>query len=143
MEEEICHVIRGWSFDVSLELTRNYNYQLHNNSLLYRFAHLCAMFTTEKHFQDYMNDTNGKEILLQYVTVKVPGKTPKGSKSYNAQGIAICVACVINSFDTYVFNIYIFFLQKIVLNFLSSPWRTKLGTLRQTMPRRERAGLPR
>lgn len=34
-----------------------------------------------------MNDTNGKEILLQYVTVKVPGKTPKGSKSYNAQGI--------------------------------------------------------
>jgi len=37
-----------------------------------------------------MNDTNGKEILLQYVTVKVPGKTPKGSKSYNAQGIALC-----------------------------------------------------
>lgn len=36
--------------------------------------------------QDYMNDTNGKEILLQYVTVKVPGKTPKGSKSSNAQG---------------------------------------------------------
>lgn len=34
-----------------------------------------------------MNDTNGKEILLQYVTVKVPGKTPKGSKSYNAQGV--------------------------------------------------------
>lgn len=33
-----------------------------------------------------MNDTNGKEILLQYVTVKVPGKTPKGSKSSNAQG---------------------------------------------------------
>lgn len=27
-----------------------------------------------------MNDTNGKEILLQYVTVKVPGKNPKGSK---------------------------------------------------------------
>lgn len=34
-----------------------------------------------------MNDANGKEILLQYVTVKVPGKTPKGSKSYNAQGM--------------------------------------------------------
>jgi hypothetical protein len=34
-----------------------------------------------------MNDANGKEILLQYVTVKVPGKTPKGSKSYSAQGI--------------------------------------------------------
>lgn len=38
-----------------------------------------------------MNDTNGKEILLQYVTVKVPGKTPKGSKSSNAQGAKIFV----------------------------------------------------
>lgn len=33
-----------------------------------------------------MNDSNGKEILLQYVTVKVPGKTPKGSKLSNTQG---------------------------------------------------------
>ncbi|XP_011633829.1 centaurin-gamma-1A isoform X1 [Pogonomyrmex barbatus] len=41
--------------------------------------------TYHSSLHDYMNDTNGKEILLQYVTVKVPGKTPKGSKSYNAQ----------------------------------------------------------
>lgn len=44
------------------------------------------MYIYSHTFQDYMNDTNGKEILLQYVTVKVPGKTPKGSKSSNAQG---------------------------------------------------------
>lgn len=36
-----------------------------------------------------MNDSNGKEILLQYVTVKVPGKTPKGSKATVAQGFKI------------------------------------------------------
>ncbi|XP_014470653.1 PREDICTED: centaurin-gamma-1A isoform X3 [Dinoponera quadriceps] len=41
--------------------------------------------TYHSSLHDYMNDTNGKEILLQYVTVKVPGKTPKGSKSYSAQ----------------------------------------------------------
>lgn len=41
--------------------------------------------TYHSSLHDYMNDTNGKEILLQYVTVKVPGKTPKGSKSSNAQ----------------------------------------------------------
>ncbi|XP_057338612.1 centaurin-gamma-1A [Microplitis mediator] len=34
---------------------------------------------------DYMNDINGKVILLQYVTVKVPGKTPKGSKATATQ----------------------------------------------------------
>lgn len=96
MEEEIRHVIRGWSFNVSFKLARNY--QLYSSCLLYRFAHLCDIFTTKKHFQDYMNDTNGKEILLQYVTVKVPGKTLKDSKSYNAQGIAFCVLCMINRF---------------------------------------------
>ncbi|XP_015123705.1 centaurin-gamma-1A [Diachasma alloeum] len=37
--------------------------------------------TYHSSLHDYMNDTNGKEILLQYVTVKVPGKTPKGSKT--------------------------------------------------------------
>ncbi|XP_019699185.1 centaurin-gamma-1A isoform X2 [Harpegnathos saltator] len=41
--------------------------------------------TYHSSLHDYMNDANGKEILLQYVTVKVPGKTPKGSKSYSAQ----------------------------------------------------------
>ncbi|XP_066583688.1 centaurin-gamma-1A isoform X2 [Prorops nasuta] len=41
--------------------------------------------TYHSSLHDYMVDTNGKEILLQYVTVKVPGKTPKGSKLSNTQ----------------------------------------------------------
>ncbi|XP_045517984.1 centaurin-gamma-1A isoform X4 [Pieris brassicae] len=32
-------------------------------------------------YKDYMEDVNGKEIALQYVTVKVPGQKPRGSKS--------------------------------------------------------------
>jgi Arf-GAP/GTPase/ANK repeat/PH domain-containing protein 1/3 len=32
-------------------------------------------------WQDYMDDVHGKEISLQYVTVKVPGQKPRGSKS--------------------------------------------------------------
>lgn len=47
--------------------------------------------TYHSSLHDYMNDTNGKEILLQYVTVKVPGKTPKGSKSTPTQGITITI----------------------------------------------------
>ena len=31
-------------------------------------------------FQDYMDDSHGKEISLQYVTVKVPGQKPRGSR---------------------------------------------------------------
>ncbi|KAK2580876.1 hypothetical protein KPH14_005948 [Odynerus spinipes] len=41
--------------------------------------------TYHSSLHDYMNDSNGKEILLQYVTVKVPGKTPKGSKLSTTQ----------------------------------------------------------
>lgn len=32
-------------------------------------------------FKDYMEDVHGKEISLQYVTVKVPGQKPRGSKT--------------------------------------------------------------
>ncbi|KOB72343.1 putative gtpase-activating protein centaurin gamma, partial [Operophtera brumata] len=45
---------------------------------------------------DYMEDVNGKEISLQYVTVKVPGQKPRGSKSiittvpgYNAHSASL------------------------------------------------------
>lgn len=31
--------------------------------------------------QDYMNNVHGKEIPLQYVTVKVPGQKPRGSRT--------------------------------------------------------------
>lgn len=30
-----------------------------------------------------MDDVHGKEISLQYVTVKVPGQKPRGSKTIN------------------------------------------------------------
>lgn len=59
-----------------------------------------------------MNDTNGKEILLQYVTVKVPGKTPKGSKSSNAQGIKslYSIFSILNKLILHSFYIYICFI---------------------------------
>jgi len=31
--------------------------------------------------QDYMSNVHGKEIPLQYVTVKVPGQKPRGSRT--------------------------------------------------------------
>lgn len=33
------------------------------------------------HEKDYMDNIHGKEISLQYVTVKVPGQKPRGSRS--------------------------------------------------------------
>lgn len=39
------------------------------------------MFTSVFPPQDYMEDVHGKEISLQYVTVKVPGQKPRGSKT--------------------------------------------------------------
>jgi hypothetical protein len=36
-------------------------------------------------FQDYMDDSHGKEISLQYVTVKVPGQKPRGSRGTQSQ----------------------------------------------------------
>jgi hypothetical protein len=35
--------------------------------------------------QDYMDDSHGKEISLQYVTVKVPGQKPRGSRGTQSQ----------------------------------------------------------
>lgn len=69
-----------------------------------------------------MNDTNGKEILLQYVTVKVPGKTPKGSKATNAQGASTIPIIIFPQFiQPLAIKSQIYFkLQKIALNFLSS-----------------------
>lgn len=36
--------------------------------------------------QDYMEDVHGKEISLQYTTVKVPGMKPRGSKVVGGGG---------------------------------------------------------
>ncbi|KRT82486.1 Pleckstrin homology domain containing protein [Oryctes borbonicus] len=48
-----------------------------------KYVTLCddGRLTYHPSLHDYMNDTHGKEISLQYVTVKVPGQKPRGSKS--------------------------------------------------------------
>ena len=49
------------------------------------WTHLMAFFPTS---QDYMDDSHGKEISLQYVTVKVPGQKPRGSRGTQSQSTA-------------------------------------------------------
>ncbi|XP_028171165.1 centaurin-gamma-1A isoform X2 [Ostrinia furnacalis] len=48
-----------------------------------KYVTLCddGRLTYHPSLHDYMEDVNGKEISLQYVTVKVPGQKPRGSKS--------------------------------------------------------------
>lgn len=36
-----------------------------------------------------MDDVHGKEISLQYVTVKVPGQKPRGSKTINTTNVSM------------------------------------------------------
>lgn len=43
-------------------------------------------------WQDYMDDSHGKEISLQYVTVKVPGQKPRGSRSTQPPAAAAAAA---------------------------------------------------
>jgi len=51
------------------------------NSLLFFFL-----------LKDYMDDSHGKEISLQYVTVKVPGQKPRGSRSTQQATTTVTVA---------------------------------------------------
>lgn len=48
-----------------------------------KYVALCddGRMTYHPNLHDYMEDVHGKEIPLQYVTVKVPGQKPRGSKS--------------------------------------------------------------
>ncbi|XP_018571425.1 centaurin-gamma-1A isoform X2 [Anoplophora glabripennis] len=48
-----------------------------------KYVTLCddGRLTYHPCLHDYMDDIHGKEISLQYVTVKVPGQKPRGSKS--------------------------------------------------------------
>ncbi|XP_063230807.1 centaurin-gamma-1A isoform X4 [Bacillus rossius redtenbacheri] len=50
-----------------------------------KYVTLCddGRLTYHPSLHDYMDDVHGKEISLQYVTVKVPGQKPRGSKSMN------------------------------------------------------------
>lgn len=48
-----------------------------------KYVTLCddGVLTYHPSLHDYMDDVHGKEVSLQYVTVKVPGQKPRGSKS--------------------------------------------------------------
>lgn len=48
-----------------------------------KYVTLCddGRLTYHPSLHDYMDDVHGKEVSLQYVTVKVPGQKPRGSKS--------------------------------------------------------------
>ncbi|XP_044755941.1 centaurin-gamma-1A isoform X2 [Coccinella septempunctata] len=48
-----------------------------------KYVTLCddGRLTYHPSLHDYMDDVHGKEISLQYVTVKVPGQKPRGSRS--------------------------------------------------------------
>ncbi|KAH1022304.1 hypothetical protein HUJ04_011726 [Dendroctonus ponderosae] len=60
-----------------------------------KYVTLCddGRLTYHPSLHDYMDDVHGKEISLQYVTVKVPGQKPRGSKSIvtvSSQGYGGC-----------------------------------------------------
>ncbi|XP_050538039.1 centaurin-gamma-1A isoform X2 [Daktulosphaira vitifoliae] len=51
-----------------------------------KYVTLCddGRLTYHSSLHDYMEDVHGKEISLQYVTVKVPGQKPRGSKTISS-----------------------------------------------------------
>lgn len=71
----------------SIPLKQGYLYKRSSKSLnkewKKKYVTLCddGKLTYHPSLHDYMDDVHGKEISLQYVTVKVPGQKPRGSKS--------------------------------------------------------------
>lgn len=71
----------------SIPLKQGYLYKRSSKSLnkewKKKYVTLCddGKLTYHPSLHDYMDDIHGKEISLQYVTVKVPGQKPRGSKS--------------------------------------------------------------
>ncbi|KAG5674558.1 hypothetical protein PVAND_004515 [Polypedilum vanderplanki] len=71
----------------SIPLKQGYLYKRSSKSLnkewKKKYVTLCddGRLTYHSSLHDYMDNVNGKEIPLQYVTVKVPGQKPRGSKS--------------------------------------------------------------
>ena len=66
-----------------------------------KYVTLCddGRITYHPSLNDYMSNVHGKEIPLQYVTVKVPGQKPRGSRTVpqtNPQGI-LNIFCILNS----------------------------------------------
>lgn len=71
----------------SIPLKQGYLYKRSSKTLnkewKKKYVTLCddGKLTYHPSLHDYMDDVHGKEISLQYVTVKVPGQKPRGSKS--------------------------------------------------------------
>ncbi|XP_060524192.1 centaurin-gamma-1A isoform X2 [Cylas formicarius] len=71
----------------AIPLKQGYLYKKSNKPLnkewKKKYVTLCddGQLTYHPSLHDYMDDVHGKEISLQYVTVKVPGQKPRGSKS--------------------------------------------------------------
>lgn len=71
----------------SIPIKQGYLYKRSSKSLnkewKKKYVALCydGRLTYHSSINDYMEDLHGKEVLLQYVTVKVPGQKPRGSKS--------------------------------------------------------------
>ncbi|KAL9876138.1 centaurin gamma 1A [Glossina fuscipes fuscipes] len=71
----------------SIPIKQGYLYKRSSKSLnkewKKKYVTLCddGRLTYHPSLHDYMDDIHGKEIPLQYVTVKVPGQKPRGSKS--------------------------------------------------------------
>jgi Arf-GAP/GTPase/ANK repeat/PH domain-containing protein 1/3 len=71
----------------SIPLKQGYLYKRSSKSLnkewKKKYVTLCddGRLTYHSSLHDYMDNVHGKEISLQYVTVKVPGQKPRGSKS--------------------------------------------------------------
>jgi Arf-GAP with GTPase, ANK repeat and PH domain-containing protein 1/3/4/5/6/9/11 len=71
----------------SIPLKQGYLYKRSSKTLnkewKKKYVTLCddGKLTYHPSLHDYMDDVHGKEVSLQYVTVKVPGQKPRGSKS--------------------------------------------------------------
>lgn len=70
----------------AIPIKQGYLYKRSINSLnkewKKKYVTLCdnGRLTYHSSLHDYMDDAHGKEIALQYVTVKIPGQKPRGSK---------------------------------------------------------------
>ncbi|KAK7576100.1 hypothetical protein V9T40_012386 [Parthenolecanium corni] len=78
----------------AIPLKQGYLYKKSNKTLnkdwKKKYVTLCddGRLTYHPSLHDYMEDVHGKEISLQYVTVKIPGHKPRGSKTVNSSSIS-------------------------------------------------------
>ncbi|CAH1997408.1 unnamed protein product [Acanthoscelides obtectus] len=76
-----------WGSGRAIPLKQGYLYKRSSKPLnkewKKKYVTLCddGRLTYHPSLHDYMDDVHGKEVSLQYVTVKVPGKRPRGTKA--------------------------------------------------------------